>query len=124
MRTRLVPQEISSVPRQGKARKLINSFILANVCDAVVTGIALNMPGFVEKGIVAQDMLANAQGVRLLIFKTAVTAFMIGIYALSTERRGRWSVAIQTGLQIGTVIVWAVVAWNELNVALALSQWV
>lgn len=123
MFTTMAPHESASALRQSKARKLINSFVLANVCDALITGVALNLPGFVEKGIVAQHMLANAQGIRVLIFKIAVTALLIGVYALFTERRGRWSFAIHNGLQIGTVIVWAVVAWNELNVALALSPW-
>lgn len=105
-----------------RAKGKINSFVLANVCDALLTGIALSLPGFVEKGILGQAMLADARVIPLLIFKTAITAFMIGLYALVAHRNGEWSNAVKVALQIGTVIVWAVVAWNELNIVLALGQ--
>jgi hypothetical protein len=102
-------------------RRLINSFLLANICDALITGVALSLPGFMEKGLLAEGMLASSRVFELLILKTAVTAFMIGIYALTANRPGRWSPPIQTALRIGTMAVWAVVAWNELNVILAFA---
>jgi hypothetical protein len=105
-----------------QAKRKINSFVLANVCDALLTGIALNLPGFVEKGILGQAMLADAKVIPLLIFKTAITAFMVGLYALVAHREGEWAGAVKVALQIGTVIVWVVVAWNELNIVLALGQ--
>jgi len=105
-----------------KGKRLIHSFILANLCDALLTGLALSLPGFVEKGLLAADMLAQAKVIELLIFKTAMVAFMVGIYALTAHRSGRWSYSIEAALKIGTVIVWLVVAWNELNIILALSE--
>jgi hypothetical protein len=104
----------------SEGKPLINSFILANLCDALITGVALTLPGFVEKGILGEGMLAGSQVFELLILKTAITAFMIGIYALTAHRQGRWSAPIQTALRLGTMAVWAVVAWNEVNVLLAL----
>jgi hypothetical protein len=100
-------------------KRLINSFLLANVGDAVLAGIALLLPGFAEKGWPAGDMLAQGRVVELLIFKTAITAFMIGIYALAVQRNGRWTSPITTALRLGTILVWLAVAWNELNIALA-----
>lgn len=105
-----------------REKRQINSFVLANLCDALLTAIALNLPGFVEKGVLGQPMLADARVIPLLIFKTAVTALMIGLFALAARRDGQWSYAIKVALRIGTVIVWAVVAWNELNIVLALGQ--
>jgi hypothetical protein len=105
-----------------KGKRLIHSFILANICDALLTGIALQLPGFMEKGFLAGEMMAQAKVIELLIFKTAITAFMIGIYALAAHRNGRWSSSIETALKIGTVVVWIVVAWNELNILLALRE--
>ncbi len=105
-----------------KDKRLINSFILANICDTLLTGIALQLPGFMEKGFLAGRMLEQAQGLELLIFKTAITAFMIGIFALAAHHQGRWSHPIKTALRIGTMVVWCVVAWNELNIALALTS--
>lgn len=105
-----------------KEKRLINSFLLANICDIAITAIALSLPGFVEKGLVAGEMFEQARFIEPVIFKIAITAFMIGIYALAVHRRGRWSIPIATALKIGTVVVWMVVAWNELNVALALNQ--
>lgn len=105
-----------------KEKRLINSFLLANICDIAITAIALTLPGFVEKGLVAGELFEQARFVEPVIFKIAITAFMIGIYALAMHRRGRWSSPIATALKIGTVVVWMVVAWNELNVALALKQ--
>lgn len=105
-----------------KEKRLINSFLLANICDIVVTAVALSLPGFVEKGLVAGEMFEQARFIEPVIFKIAITAFMIGIYALAMHRRGRWSSPIATALRIGTIVVWVVVAWNELNVALALNQ--
>lgn len=115
--TALYPQTQGMI----KEKKLINSFVLANLCDALLTGIALQLPGFMEKGFVAGEMLAQSRVFELLIFKTAVTAFMIGIYALAAHRKSRFSHSIEVALRIGTVVVWCVVAWNELNIALALS---
>lgn len=104
-----------------KEKRLINSFILANLCDVVLTGIALQIPGFIEKGIVAGEMLAQARIFELLILKTAVTAFIIGTYALAAHRKSRYSHSIEVALRIGTLVVWCAVAWNELNIAVALS---
>lgn len=102
-----------------RSKRLINSFVLANLCDAVATGVALSLPGFIEKGPLAGHMLADAQTIPLLILKTAITAFMVGIFALSTHRANRWAGPITTALRIATVLVWAVVAWNEFNILLA-----
>lgn len=104
-----------------QSKRLINSFVLANFCDALATGVALSLPGFAEKGLVAQHLLAQSETIPLLIIKTAITAFMVGIYALTVSRQARWSRPIATALKICTIIVWCAVAWNELNIALALS---
>lgn len=104
-----------------QSKQLINSFVLANVCDALVTGVGLLMPGFVEKGLLASHLLAESQTIPLLILKVAVTAFMIGIYALTTPHQGRWSRPIATAFKLCTILVWCAVAWNELNIALALG---
>ncbi|HZQ05135.1 MAG TPA: DUF5658 family protein [Anaerolineae bacterium] len=112
---------ISQAQELIQDKRLINSFILANLCDALLTGIALQLPGFMEKGVLAGQMLAQAQVIELLILKTSITAFMIGIYALAAQREGRWAYSIKTALRIGTLVVWGVVAWNELNIVLALS---
>ena len=105
-----------------KEKRLINSFALANLCDAMVTGVALMLPGFMEKGLMGAQLLADEKAIELLIVKTAITAFMIGIYALAVHHRHRWHLSIETALKIGTVLVWLVVAWNEFNVVLALRD--
>ncbi len=105
-----------------EGKPLINSFLLANLCDALITAVALRMPGFMEKGVLGEGMLAGSQVFELLILKTAIVAFMIGIYALTANRRGRWTSPVQTALRIGTMAVWAVVAWNEMNVLLAIAH--
>lgn len=105
-------------------KRRIDSFLLANVCDGVLTAIALQLPGFSEKGFVAGEMLSQAMVVELVIFKIAITAFMIGIYALAVQDKGRWSFPVETALRIGTGIVWTIVAWNELNIVFALDQWI
>jgi hypothetical protein len=104
-----------------QSKQLINSFILANFCDALVTGVALTLPGFVEKGLLGQHLLAQSQTIPLLIFKTAITAFMIGIYALTMNRQARWARPVALALQICTVLVWCAVAWNELNIVVAMA---
>lgn len=111
----------SQIRVMTKEKRLINSFVLANLCDVVATCVALTLPGFVEKGVMGGGMLAQARPVELLILKTAITAFMIGIYALAVHRRHRLHYSIETALKIGTVLVWLIVAWNELNIALALQ---
>jgi hypothetical protein len=105
-----------------KEMKLINSFVLANISDAVVTGVGLHLPGMTERGVRASEMFAQGQISEMLIFKTAITALMIGIYALAASRRVRWAYPIEAALKIGNVLLWVVVAWNELNVGLALNQ--
>lgn len=105
-----------------KEKQLINSFVLANISDVVVTGVGLSLPGVMEKGVRAQELFAHGAVSEMLIAKSAITAFMIGIYALAVHRQARLSNAIGTALKIGTIVVWAVVAWNELNVGLALTE--
>ncbi len=56
-----------------KEKRLINSFALANLCDAMVTGVALMLPGFVEKGLMGAQLLADEKAIELLIVKTAIT---------------------------------------------------
>lgn len=107
---------------QVKGKQLINSFLLANCCDALLTGLALQLPGFVERGLVAREMLAQARGLELLILKIAITAFMIGIYALAAERHTRWRFSVEAALRVGITLVWLAVAWNEINLVLALSE--
>jgi hypothetical protein len=104
-----------------KAKGLINSFVLANLCDVLLTGIGVGGLKFMEIGPVAGIMLAQQQVIPLLIVKTAITAFMIGIFALSVSRNSRWAHPIRASLRIGNVILWLVVAWNELNIAVALT---
>jgi hypothetical protein len=104
-----------------REKRLINSFALANLSDMVVTGVGLSLPGIREKGIQAEDMFAQGQVSEMLIIKVAVTAFMIGIYALAAHRNSRYHPAIEKALKIGTVLVWLAVAWNELTVGLTLS---
>lgn len=112
----------SKIRVMTREKRLINSFVLANLCDVVVTGVALTLPGFMEKGLLGEEMLAQAQGSELLILKIAITAFMIGIYALAAHRKDRWSHPIEAAIKISAVIVWVAVAWNEFNVVVALAH--
>lgn len=105
-----------------KEKQLINSFVLANVSDVVSTAVGLSLPGVAEKGVSAQDMFAQGRFSEALIVKSAITAFMIGIYALAAHRQARLYPAIDKALKISTIILWLVVAWNELNIGLALTD--
>lgn len=91
-------------------KKLIQHFHLANWADIGITfaGIhqfeaqELNPLGFTEQTVIA---------------KMAVVIFLTALYALSKTNDSKYAQSVETSLQIGTALVYSVVLWNTLNVA-------
>ena len=93
--------------------RLINLFLLASFLDLALTLIALGL-GMAE----LNPLVAYVQAANLAVFKIAVAMLAVGVYALGANRlSGRWD----TAWLICVAMMWLVVVWNGINIALFLG---
>lgn len=58
----------------------------------------------------------------VLILKTALTAVLIGTYALSVKRNNRWLFPTEKALQVSSVLVWGAQVWNAVNYLFEIAE--
>lgn len=108
-----------------KGRALMTSFAAAGAIDTTMTAIAINH--FDAKEINpfgGAELMRNLDQAEVFILKTAVSAILIGLYALtsihepklkikSAEIKGKY--VMENALQSGNILAWGVVAWNSVS---------
>ncbi len=97
-------------------KRLITSFFLANAVDATITSLLLTQQGWQELNRLAYESIAQDGIQEILILKLAVTAVMIGSYALAHCINSRLEYPLEKALQWGAMMVWGVQVWNAANV--------
>ncbi len=98
------------------AKRLITSFFIANAVDSLITFYFLNQEGWQELNLVAVGKISRGEFYEVLILKTAVTAILIGTYALAKTINSRLEYPLERSVQIGTMLIWIVQVWNAFNV--------
>ena len=85
------------------------------VLDTSLTINALIQPEWQELNRYAVSRIEAGNFDQVLIAKMALTAVMIGSYALASKIGSRWKMPIEKAMQIGNMIIWGAVAWNLVN---------
>lgn len=95
----------------------INYFLAGQIADAVITYTALSqLEGFKEIGPAGSEMISD-DSQRLLIAKIAVTAMIIGLYAISRDKQLRAEFVGRKVMDLSTTILYLVLASNVIQVA-------
>ena len=98
------------------AKRLITSFFVANVVDSLITAYFLSQEGWQELNLFAVGKISRGEFYQVLILKIAVTAILIGAYAIAKSLNSRLEYPLERSVQIGTALVWIVQVWNAFNV--------
>lgn len=103
----------------NRDKLLITFFFLAAIADIVTTLFGLNLAGFREVGVNGSAQIAAGAGMNAMVFRMAITGFMIGAYALFKHREHAflWN-SFEKALVIANPITWAVVFFNTFQIAL------
>ncbi len=72
-----------------KERPLMLSFMAGMVIDSALTANALVQPGWIELNRYAREVVNMGSRDKVLIAKMALTAVMVGTYALATQIASR-----------------------------------
>lgn len=98
-----------------KEKLNMSLFMAAGLGDIATTSFALSQ-GYKEAWILGPFVEKyNLTGA--LIFRMAVTAVVIGGYALTKERNGRFAYSFDKALRLGNVFYWGILAINTLQLA-------
>lgn len=99
-----------------KAIEQINFFIAGHIADAAITYTALHhLEGFQEVGPAGSQMI-DSESNRLLMAKIAVTALMVGLYALSRDKNKSFEYVGRRAMEISTAIIYLVLVSNTAQV--------
>jgi len=94
----------------------MTSLLAASVADVVTTGVGLNV-GLTESGFAGSHFIESGNPDAAYVSRVAVTALLIGVYALSKEYPGRFSYSIDKAMNILNVVAWGIVVLNTAQIA-------
>lgn len=97
-----------------KEKIIMTSVVTAAFADAGTTAMGLNM-GFREVGILPSHMVESGLTTEAYITRIAVSAVLIGIYALSKQYPNKYSDSVDKGIRIGNLVAWGVAALNAVQ---------
>lgn len=103
-----------------KEKFVMTTFLAAGLGDVATTAVGLSN-GFKETGIMGQHLVEMNNETGAYVARVAVSAVLIGIYALSKEYPNRFSFSVDRAMRISNVITWGIVALNTVQIA-ALGQ--
>lgn len=89
----------------------MTSVLSAGFADVGTTAMGLNF-GFSEVGILPSYMVESGLTTEAYMTRIAVSAVLIGIYALSKQYPHKYTDAVDKGIRIGNIIAWGVAALN------------
>lgn len=93
-------------------KKLMKSFVVANLADSVSTIYGIKFLGFEEINSWAAEFFENGTEAHILATKLAIISVMVILYALSSESKSRFLFSVKHAIRIDTFIVWAIVVFN------------
>ncbi len=103
-----------------KEKFLLTSFFTSNFVDIASTAYGLKL-GFYEKGILGSHFVEQGNFDDAVIMRTAVTAIMIGLYALANKNKDKlklnWSYTLDKSLKASNIISWGVAILNTTQIA-------
>lgn len=102
-----------------KEKFIMTTFFAGGMADIATTAIGLNA-GFKEIGFLGSYMSEMNNMTGAYIVRTAISAILIGLYALTKEKNSRFAISFDGAVRISNVISWGVVALNAVQVAHAL----
>lgn len=100
----------------GKA--LMTSVFLSNFADIATTSYGVFYGGMQEVGIAGSRFTEAGRLSDAFILRTAVTAGMIGLYALAKKHGGRWELPFDALMHATNIIWWSVVVANTLQMVI------
>lgn len=104
------------------AKRNINFFVLGQMADIAITFTALyHLEGFREIGPAGSDMIDD-EAHRLVIAKLAVTALLVGLYALSRDKNQKFEFIGRRSMELSIAIVYIVILSNVFQVAPVVIQ--
>lgn len=101
--------------------KLIGSFFFAQIFDVVSTVVGINFLNLIEMNPLANYLFELLGMEEFMVFKIYLAAFLIGCYLLTIKRFPRWLWSIEKSLQIGSLLTWAIVFLNFVELSFALG---
>lgn len=99
-----------------KEKFVMTSLLVGGVADIATTAVGLSQ-GFQEVGGFGSHAAETGNMNGAYIYRMAVTAILIGIYAYSKENPNRFSYSIDRAARISNLILWGVVALNAVQLA-------
>lgn len=103
-----------------KEKVIMTSVLAAGFADVGTTAIGLNS-GFREVGILASQMVESGHTTEAYLTRIAVSAILIGIYAVSKEYPNKFTNSIDKGIRIGNIFAWGIAALNAAQIAAYLT---
>lgn len=100
-----------------KEKFIMSSLFVGSVGDVATTAYALNQ-GLSEKGVMGARLMEMNNPTGAFIYRMAVTAVIIGIYAIAQEKPGRFTFSIDRAARIANVITWGITALNAVQIVL------
>lgn len=94
----------------------MTAFFVAGMGDVATTAFGL-AGGFLERGVAGRYLVEAGSPVNAMILRTAVTAVLIGTYALSQEKDWRYKFSFDRAIRISNIITWGVLAFNTIQFA-------
>ena len=103
-----------------RGKTLMTSFFAAEMLDTGMTKLVVGHLGGREINPVGVELMNNLGTDGAFILKTALTAFLIGMYALASDHNLKaagidFKYGLERSLQWGNLMLWGIVAWNSVN---------
>lgn len=99
-----------------KEKDLMTSFFLANVADIATTSYGMSVVGLKEVGVVGSHLAESGHISDAFLVRTAVTAGMIGLYAITKQHGSRWAFSFETAMHIANIISWSAIVLNTVQI--------
>jgi len=94
----------------------MTTFFAGGMADVLSTEIGLQV-GLNEAGIMGKSHIEAGRGHEAYMVRIAVTAVLIGLYALSKKHGGRWEFPLDKAIRIGNLITWGADVLNVVQIA-------
>ncbi len=106
-----------------KDKLLMTSFFVAALVDILTTGVGLNLGTFREIGWIGSQQVGAGTPMNAMVFRMAVTAFMVGMYALTKERGHKPLVySFEKAVATTNLLSWSVVFFNAFQIGLYVAS--